>query len=250
MTQEIALTLGILAVAVVLLAFARLRADLIALLVLLSLAFTGLVSPAEALSGFSNPAVITVWAMFILGAGLTRTGVAKLMGRSILRISGRGEGGFIAILMLIVASLSAFMSGTAIIAMFLPVITYVARKRKILPSKLLIPLAFGTLLGGVNTLIGNPSNILASNALQEFSGQPLHFFDFLYAGLPVTLAGIAFMVLLGRHMLPQRDLSGELRRSSQEPGQLFELEGRLFSFQLPGGSVFGGKRVGGRPPGG
>src|SRR3990172_7724729 len=244
MTQEIALTLGILGVAVVLLAFARLRADLIALLVLLSLAFTGLVSPAEALSGFSNPAVITVWAMFILGAGLTRTGVAKLMGRSILRISGRGEGGFIAILMLIVASLSAFMSGTAIIAMFLPVITYVARKRKILPSKLLIPLAFGTLLGGVNTLIGNPSNILVSNVLQEFNGRQFHFFDFLYAGLPVTLAGIAFMVVLGRRLLPRRDLAGELRRSSQEPGKLFELEDRLFTLQLPADSVLAGKRLG------
>ena len=244
MTQEIALTLGILGVAVVLLAFARLRADLIALLVLLSLAFTGLVSPAEALSGFSNPAVITVWAMFILGAGLTRTGVAKLMGRSILRISGRGEGGFIAILMLIVASLSAFMSGTAIIAMFLPVITYVARKRKILPSKLLIPLAFGTLLGGVNTLIGNPSNILVSNALQEFNGRQFHFFDFLYTGLPVTLAGIAFMVVLGRRLLPRRDLAGELRRSSQEPGKLFELEDRLFTLQLPADSVLAGKRLG------
>ncbi|HEY4717595.1 MAG TPA: SLC13 family permease, partial [Anaerolineales bacterium] len=147
MTTEIALTLGILGVAVFLLAFERLRADLIALLVLLSLALSGLVSPAEALSGFSNPEVITVWAMFILGAGLTRTGVANLIGRSMLRISGRGEGGFIAILMLVVASLSAFMNSTVIVAMFLPVITYVARKRKLLPSKLLIPLSFATLLG-------------------------------------------------------------------------------------------------------
>src|SRR3990170_2946409 len=180
MTPEITLTLGILGVAVVLLAFARLRADLIALLVLLSLALTGLVSPPEALSGFSNPAVITVWAMFILGAGLTRTGVANLIGRNILRVSGKGEGGFIAILMLMVAGLSAFMNSTAIVAMFLPVITYVARKRKMLPSKLLMPLAFGTLLGGVNTLISNPANILASNALLEFSGQQFQFFDFLY----------------------------------------------------------------------
>lgn len=244
MTPEITLTLGILGVAVVLLAFARLRADLIALLVLLSLALTGLVSPPEALSGFSNPAVITVWAMFILGAGLTRTGVANLIGRNILRISGKGEGGFIAILMLMVAGLSAFMNSTAIVAMFLPVITYVARKRKMLPSKLLMPLAFGTLLGGVNTLISNPANILANNALLEFSGQQFHFFDFLYAGLPVTLAGIAFMVLVGRRLLPQRDLAGELRRSSLEPGKLFELEDRLFTLQLPSDSVLAGKRLG------
>lgn len=243
MTPEITLTLTILGVAVVLLAFARLRSDLIALLVLLSLALTGLVSPGEALSGFSNPAVITVWAMFIMGAGLTRTGVANLLARSILRASGGGEAKLLAILMFVVAGLSAFMNSSAIVAMFLPVVAYVAKKQRLLPSKLLIPLSFAALLGGVNTLIGTPPNILVSNALQEFNGQQFRFFDFLAAGLPVTVAGIAFVVVIGRHLLPKHDRAGELRRSIQEPGKLFGLEERLFTLHLPANSVLAGKRL-------
>lgn len=243
MTSQITLTLGILGIAVVLLIFERLRADLVALLVLLALALLGLVTPAEALSGFSNPAVITVWAMFILGAGLARTGVANLIGRGMLRFSGHRESGFIAVMMLVVAALSAFMNSTAIVAMFLPIISYVSRKRGYAPSRLLMPLAFGTLLGGVNTLIGALPNILVSNTLQEFRGLELNFFDFLLGGLPVTLAGIAFMVVIGRRQLPQRDLARELRRLSKETGKLFELEERLFTLRLPQDSVLAGKRL-------
>ncbi len=244
MTVQIALTLGILGAALLLLVFDLLRSDLIALLVLLSLAFTGLVTPNEALSGFSNQAVITVWAMFIMGAGLARTGVANLLGRSILRLSGKGEASFTATLMLIVASMAAFMNSTAIVAMFLPVISYIARKRNYSPSKLLLPLSFGTLLGGINTVISTPPNILVNNAAQESLGQGFQFFDFLKAGLPVTLAGIAFMVLIGRHLLPKRDLSTELNRLNREPGRLFDLEERLFTLKLPQGSVLAGKRLG------
>lgn len=243
MTPQIALTLGILGLAVILLAFERLRADLIALLVLLSLALTGLVSPTEALSGFSNPAVITIWAMFILGAGLARTGVANLLGRNLLLLSGRGEGGLVTIMMLVAAFLSAFMNATAIVAMFLPVISFVAKKKHLLPSKLLIPLTFATLLGGINTLIGTQSNILVNNALFEFNGRNFGFFDFALVGLVVTLAGIVFIAVFGRHLLPKRDLVGELRGTGQ-PGKLFELEDRLFTLKLPRDSVLAGKQLG------
>ncbi|MCL5429787.1 MAG: SLC13 family permease [Chloroflexi bacterium] len=243
MTTEIALTLAILVIAVILLIFDRLRADLIALLVLLALALSRLVSPSEALSGFSNPAVVTVWAMFILGEGLARTGVANIFGRRILRISGKGEAGFMAVMMFLVAGLSSFMNSTAIVVMFLPVISFVAKAKKLQASKLLIPLAFGTLLGGVNTLISTPPNILVSNALQDFQGQQFQFFDFLKAGLPVTLGGIAFMVVLGRRLLPNRDLTGELRKMQQETGKLFDLEERLFALRLPKDSLLAGKRL-------
>ena len=243
MTSEIALTLAILVFAVILLIFNRLRADLIALLVLLALALSGLVTTGEAISGFSNPAVVAVWAMFIMGTGLARTGVANLLGRSMLRVSGKGEAGFMAVMMLLVAGLSSFMNSTAIVVMFLPVITFVARTRKLLASKLLMPLAFGTLLGGINTLISTPSNLIVSNALQEFRGQEFQFFDFLKAGLPVTLGGIAFMVVLGRRLLPKRDLAGEMRKMHLETGKLFELEERLFSLRLPAGSLLAGKRL-------
>lgn len=244
MTPQIALTLGILGLAVILLAFERLRADLIALLVLLSLALSGLVSPTEALSGFSNPAVITIWAMFILGAGLARTGVANLLGRNLLRLGGRGEGRLVTIMMLVAAFLSAFMNATAIVAMFLPVISFVAKKKHLLPSKLLIPLTFATLLGGINTLIGTQSNILVNNALQEFNSRSFRFFDFSLVGLVVTFTGVVFIAVLGRRLLPKRDLAGELRRTGQQPGKLFELEDRLFTLKLPQDSVLAGKSLG------
>ncbi|MCW5877138.1 MAG: SLC13 family permease [Anaerolineales bacterium] len=244
MTTDIALTLGILGVALLLLAFERLRTDLVALLVLLALALSGLVTPREALSGFSNPSVVTVWAMFILGVGLARTGVAHVLGRNILRISGRNsESGLIAAIMLLAAALSAFMNSSAIVAMFLPVISFVARKGGFPPSRLLMPLAFATLLGGVNTLISTLPNILVNNALEEFAGQSFRFFDFALAGLPVSLAGIAFMVLFGRHLLPKRDLAAEMQRMGRDPEALFGLEERLFVLKLPPGSPFAGKRL-------
>lgn len=242
MTVEIALTLGILGVALLLLVFERLRADLIALLVLLSLTLSGLVTPAEALSGFSNPSVVTVWAMFILGLGLARTGVADWLGRFILQASKqRGEAGLIALIMLLAVLLSAFMNSSAIVAMFLPVISVVARKRQFLPARLLMPLAFGTVLGGSTTLISTMPNILVSNALEEFTGQGFRFFDFALTGLPVSLAGVAFMVLIGRHLLPRRERN--LEWPGAEPGKLFGLEERLFVLRLPPGSPLAGKRL-------
>ncbi len=243
MTPQIAVTLGILLAAVFLLITERFRSDLLALLVLLSLALSRLVTPAEALSGFSNPAVVTIWAMFILSAGLARTGVADWLGRLILRLGSKQEARVLLLIMLVSAGLSAFMNSTGVVAMLLPVVSVLSRKQRMPASKLLMPVAVGTLLGGVNTLIGTAPNILVSNALNEFRGVQFHFFDFLKAGLPVTLGGIAFMVVIGRRLLPKRDLAKELRRMDREAGNVFGLEERLFSLRLPQDSLLAGKRL-------
>lgn len=243
MTPQIALTLGILAVAVVLLVTERFRADLIGLLVLLALALGGLVSPTEALSGFSNPAIITVWAMFILSAGLTRTGVANWLGRGLLRISGKREVTLLTSILFLVAAFSAFMSSTGIVVMMLPVVSQLAKKRGVPLPRLLMPMAFGTLLGGVNTLISNSANLLVSNTLLEFRGQPFQFFDFARVGLPITLAGIAFMVVIGRRLVPVRDSAGEMRRMARDAGELYDLEDRLFTIRVPKGSGLAGLQL-------
>lgn len=244
MTPEIALTLGILSVTVLLLVTERFRADLIGLLVLLGLALLGIVSPAEAVSGFSNPAVITIWAMLILSAGLARTGVASWLGRSLGRLGGQNEVTLLAALLFTVAGLSAFMSSTGIIVMMLPVISQIARKRNLPVSALLMPTAFGTLLGGTNTLISNASNLLASNALTELGLSPFGFFDFARVGLPVGVAGIAFLALLGRRLVPKRTPASEMHRFSRQAGELFGLEERLFSVHLPQDSPLAGKALG------
>ncbi|MFZ0107090.1 MAG: SLC13 family permease, partial [Thiobacillus sp.] len=153
MTLEIALILGILVVALILFVTEWLRMDLVALLVLSSLALLGLVSPAEAVSGFSNPAVITVWAMFIISEGLTRTGIAERIGRQVTRVAGRSELRMITIFMLVAGVMSAFMNNIGVAALLLPVAMVVARRGGVAPSRVLMPLAYGTLVGGMMTLI-------------------------------------------------------------------------------------------------
>jgi len=205
MTPQIALVLTILGLAVALFATERLRMDLVALLVLGSLALTGLVSPSEALSGFSNPAVVTVWAVFILSGGLSRTGVANFVGRQVLRLAGQGEVRLVVTIMLTAGVMSAFMNNVGVAALLLPVVMDIARRTDRPPSKLLMPLAFGSLLGGMTTLIGTPSNILVSDALREHGLRPFQLFDYMPVGLVALLVGVGFMALVGRHLLPARD---------------------------------------------
>ncbi|MCW5873865.1 MAG: SLC13 family permease [Anaerolineales bacterium] len=241
MTPEIALTLGILSVAVLLLVTERFRADLIGILVLLGLGLSQIITPAEAFSGFSNPAVVTIWAMLILSAGLGRTGVANWLGRRLNRMGGKSEVTLVAAILFMVASFSAVMSSTGIIVMMLPVVSQIAKKRGLLTSNLLMPIAFGTLLGGTNTLISNASNLLVSNALSELGHTPFAFFDFARVGLPITLAGIAFLALFGPRLTPKRTSALRMSQLAYETGQLFDLEERLFSVQLPANSALAGR---------
>lgn len=237
-TLQIGLVLGILVLAVVLFITEWLRVDVTALLVLGSLALTGLVTPAEALAGFSNPAVVTVWAVFILSGGLSRTGVAGFIGRQILRLAGHSEVQLLFVIMLTAGVMSAFMNNVGVAALLLPVVMDIARRMERPPSKLLMPLAFGSLLGGLTTLIGTPPNILASDGLREFGFRPFQLFDFAPVGLVVMLTGIAFMALVGRHLLPTRDIAKELSPlHPKDLGQMYALRERLFIIQLPPGSA-------------
>ena len=168
MTTEIAIVLGILAISLVLFISEIIRMDLVALLVLGALATTGLVTSDEALAGFSNSAVITVWAMFILSEGLTRTGIADVIGRQVMRVAGAREVPMIVVIMITGAVLSAFMNNIGVAALMLPVVVDIARRTRIPPSRLLMPLAYSTLLGGLMTLIGTPPNLLISESLKQF----------------------------------------------------------------------------------
>ena len=139
MTPEIAIVLGILATALVLFISEVIRMDLVALLVLGALAVTGLVGPNEALAGFSNNAVVTVWAMFILSEGLTRTGIADIIGQQVTRLAGRREIPVIMVIMMTGAVLSAFINNIGVAALMLPVVVDIARRTRIPPSRLLMP---------------------------------------------------------------------------------------------------------------
>jgi di/tricarboxylate transporter len=167
--MEITLTLLILLIAIILFATEWIRMDLVSLMVLLAVALTGLVTPEEAFSGFSNPAVITVAAMFVLGAGISYTGAITTLGEHLIRMTGHNQTLMIASIMGVVAFFSAFINNIGATAVLMPVVITMARKAKLPASKLLIPLAFGSLLGGVCTLIGTPPNILINSLLHQYT---------------------------------------------------------------------------------
>lgn len=243
MTIQITLVLSILTIAVVLFVTERLRVDVTALLILGALALTGLVTPDEALSGFSSPAVITVWAVFILSGGLARIGVANWIGRQLLRLAGGGEAQLVALIMLVSGLLSAFMNNVGVAALLLPVVMDIARQTKHPPSRLLIPLAFGTLMGGMVTMIGTPANILISDALVNAGLDGFSLFSFTPVGGIVLLVGTAFMVLAGRHLLPKRDLAREYSSPKDGVFNLFHLDTNLFLLCVPTDSPLAGKTL-------
>ncbi len=205
MSLDNILILIILGGALVLFISEWLRVDVVALLVLAALILTDLVSIEEAFSGFSSPAVVTVWAVFIISGGLYRTGVADSLARAVLRLAGPDPLRLTVVIMLTVGVMSAFMNNIGAVAIMLPAVVSVAHNLRIPPSKLLIPLAFASLMGGNMTLIGTPPNILAAEILSNYADlEPFSFFDFAPTGLLILLAGVIYMAFIGRHLLPDR----------------------------------------------
>ncbi len=221
--MDISLVLIILLAAIVLFATEWVRMDVVSLMILLTLAITGLVSTEQAFSGFSNPAVITVAAMFVISAAITNTGAMSQMSERLIRLAGGNESRLIGAIMTSVATFSAFINNIGSTAVLLPVVSSIARKSKISPSRLLIPLAFGSLLGGICTMIGTPPNILMNSLLEQYTGESFRMFDFTPIGLPLLAGGILYMVLVGRHLLPTRK-SGVLTEAYQVKEYITEVE--------------------------
>ena len=210
MTFEIVLTLGIFAAAVVLFATEKLPVDFIALSIMAALLSTGIVSAQEGIAGFGNTAVVTVAAMFVLSAGLSKTGAANLAGDKLAWLAKRNLSVALLAVMLCIGALSAFVNNTAAVAIFLPIVLGVARDTKTSPSKWLMPLSFASMFGGVCTLIGTSTNILVSS-IAELHGQPsFSMFEFSSLGLVMFGTGIAYMMLIGNRLIPERRHVGDL----------------------------------------
>ena len=243
MTFEIALVLGILAISLVLFISEVIRMDVVALLVLGALAITGLVDSNQAFAGFSNSAVITVWAMFILSEGLTRTGIADIIGRQVMRLAGRREIAMLTVIMITGAVLSAFMNNIGVAALMLPVVVEVARRTRIAPSRLLMPLAYSTLLGGLMTLIGTPPNLLISESMVLNGYEPFELFDFTPLGGAVMVIGVAFVALVGRFLLPKTRAARDKHVSQRSLRSRYKLQERTFMLRVPTDSILVGKTL-------
>ncbi len=246
MTPDIFIVITILAASMVLLTTGWIPMEVTALLVLGAVAISGLLSPVEALAGFSNPAVVTVWAVFILSGGLTHTGVASVIGNMVLKIGGSRETSMILVIMATAGVLSAIMNNVAVAALMLPVVMDIARQTSISPSRLLMPLAFGCLLGGMTTQIGTPPNILATEFLRENHFTPFSFFDFTPIGLVVTITGVFFMAFVGRHLLPRRSRAEDpasYNPRDKDWQSRYDIEKRLFHAQVPNDSNLVGQSL-------
>ena len=243
MTFEIALVLSILVVSLILFISEVIRMDVVALLVLGTLAVTGLVDSNQAFAGFSNSAVITVWAMFILSEGLTRTGIADIIGRQVMRAGGRREVTMIFVIMVTGAVLSAFMNNIGVAALMLPIVVQVARRTGIPASRLLMPLAYSTLLGGLMTLIGTPPNLLISESMVLGGYEPFKLFDFTPLGGAVMVIGVLFVAFLGRFLLPKISTERGKRTSQRGLRSQYKLQERTFMMHVPMDSVLVGKTL-------
>jgi di/tricarboxylate transporter len=233
MTLEIAAVLAILAIALVFFVTEKLPMDVVALLVLATLAVSGLVTLDEALAGFSNPAVVTVWAMFILSAGLSATGVADFLGRQVLKLAGTGEMRIIIVIMLTTGVLSAFMNNIGVAALMLPVVMDIARKTQTSPSRLLMPMAYSSLLGGLTTLVGTPPNLVASGVLRQAGMEGFTLFEFAPIGVPALILGALFIAFIGRHLLPSEMPESMKPAPSGSKLQFsYELDDRRFQLQV------------------
>ncbi len=203
MTFEIGLLLGLIVVALVFFSFEWVSADVVGMGLVIALVLTGLVPVKEAFAGFGSETVIMILSLLIMTAALLKTGVVDLVGRAILRHVGKSPNVMLLVIMLSVASLSAFISNTAAAAFFVPVVIGIASKSGLSPSRLLMPVAFASILTSSVTLISTSTNLVVSGLMTNAGLAPMGMFELAPVGIPIAIAGIAYMFLL-RRFIPER----------------------------------------------
>jgi di/tricarboxylate transporter len=203
MTPQIAIVLALLIVALVLFSTERIPIEVVAILLVMALVLTNTLTASEAFAGFGNDIVITIAGLFMLTGGLAKTGVIDLVGRRLQRTAGDSEFRIVAFIMVAAAVCAAIMKNTTTTAMFLPVVLGISVRKNISPSKLLMPLAFGAILGGTCTLIGTSTNLAVSGALPRYGIQPFTMFELTRVGVIIVGAGMLYMLLVGIRLLPR-----------------------------------------------
>jgi di/tricarboxylate transporter len=209
-TFEVGLTLAITAGALVLFMWDRVRADVVGLIVMAALIVSGLVTPQQGISGFSNEAMITVAAMFVLSAGLSRTGTIDRVGRLVARFAGKSEIRLLLASVAIAVPLSAFINNTPVVVMMIPMLLGLAKEMGIAPSRLFMPVSFGSQMGGTLTLIGTSTNLLVAGLVLDLGMDRIRLFDVTPPALVLTSLGLLYLLTIGRKLTPVRETQDDL----------------------------------------
>ena len=185
----------------------------------IALGLMGIITPKVVFSGLSDSTVVLFAGMFVVGAALFYTGLAQKIGETVVSHAGTSENGLMLAIMVVTATMSAFLSNTGTTAALLPVVVGICAVAKIPASRQLMPLAFAAGIGGIITMVGTPPNIIVSGTLTKFGEQPFGFFEFAWIGIPLTIATIIFMMLIGKHLLPKHEIqdAGDAEDISNDP---------------------------------
>lgn len=221
------ITIAILAVAAVFFAMGKVRSDLVALCALVALLLTGILTPQEALSGFANPVVIMMVGLFVVGGAIVQTGLAKKASGKLMTLADGNELRLFLLLMIVTALIGAFVSNTGTVALMMPTVVSLAQKGGIKASRLLMPLAFASSMGGMLTLIGTPPNLVIQEALTEAGYEPLKFFSFLPVGIACIIVGIVVLLPLSK-----RFLSGNEKKENDKKSRRKTLSRLMEEYQL------------------
>lgn len=244
MNGELIWVLSLLAIAVVLFATGKVRMDAVALFVIVAFVLSGTLTLPEAFSGFSDPNVILIAALFIIGDGLVRTGVATVVGTWLVKMAGSSEIKMLVLLMITVAGLGAFMSSTGVVAIFIPVVLSVSMHMQTSPSRLMMPLSFAGLISGMMTLVATPPNLVVNSELLREGLHGFSFFSVTPLGVVVLALGIVYMLVM-RFML-KGDAPGQQagkRRTFRDLIREYRLTGRARRLAIRPGSPMVGQRL-------
>jgi di/tricarboxylate transporter len=246
MTPDALFVLILVGIAAVLFASSRVRLDIVAILVVLALMLSGVLTPAESLAGFGNTVVLLVAGLLVVGEALDRTGVAQSIGSWIVRVGGNSEAKLLVLIMLASALLSSVMSSTAVVAIFIPIVLKVTSTTRLNPSRLLMPMSLAAMISGMLTLIATPPNLVVSNELQNATGEPLGFFSFFPIGIIVLSLAIVYVLLVGRHMLGEKYESPKKSagRTIDDLSEAFALAARVQRLLVPARSPLVGQTIG------
>jgi di/tricarboxylate transporter len=247
MSGDMLFVFATVAVAAVLFASNRVRLDIVALLVVLAMMLSGVLTPAQSLAGFGDTVVLLVAGLLVVGEMLDRTGIAQSIGAWIIRTGGRSETRLLVLIMLAAAALSSVMSSTAVVAIFIPIVFKVAANTNIRASRLLMPMSFAAMISGMLTLIATTPNLVVSSELAATPGYAsLGFFSFMPIGLVVLAVGILYILTPGRRLLSieGEDAATDRKRSISDLWSEFQLDQRVDRFRLTSGSSLAGHTVG------